>query len=112
MREFRRALVNSKARLRPTSSPPRSGAAGIDKLEKQIGQAAKAHPDFPIFDSFPGAGSGPGTPRLLAGPRPLRRCPLCSEPSRTQRFHPFSAGVRLAPSPALNTATVGQHVPY
>jgi hypothetical protein len=39
-------LVGLIATLRP----------GIDMLEEQIGQAARAHPDFPIFDSFPGAG--------------------------------------------------------
>ena len=44
---------------------------GIDKLEKQIGQAARAHPDFPIFDSFPGAGPALA-PRLLAAFGSLR----------------------------------------
>ena len=44
---------------------------GIDKLEKQIGQAAMAHPDFPIFDSFPGAGPALA-PRLLAAFGSLR----------------------------------------
>jgi transposase len=44
---------------------------GIDQLEKQIGQAAKAHPDFPIFESFPGAGPALA-PRLLAAFGSLR----------------------------------------
>jgi hypothetical protein len=29
---------------------------GIAALDRQIEQAALAHPDFAIFDSFPGAG--------------------------------------------------------
>jgi transposase len=38
---------------------------GIAELEEQIQQANRAHPDFPIFDSFPGAGPALA-PRLLA----------------------------------------------
>jgi transposase len=38
---------------------------GIAELEQQIEQAVKDHPDFAIFDSFPGAGAVLG-PRLLA----------------------------------------------
>jgi transposase len=38
---------------------------GIAALEEQIEQAAKAHPDFAIFDSFPGAGAALA-PRLVA----------------------------------------------
>ena len=40
----------------------REGIAGFDR---QIAQAAAAHPDFAIFDSFPGAGPALA-PRLLA----------------------------------------------
>jgi len=38
---------------------------GIATLEEQIEEAARAHPDFPIFDSFPGAGPALA-PRLVA----------------------------------------------
>jgi transposase len=38
---------------------------GIDSFDRQIAQAAKAHPDFAIFDSLPGAGPVLA-PRLLA----------------------------------------------
>jgi transposase len=44
---------------------------GIATLERQIRQAAAAHPDFPIFDSFPGAGPALA-PRLLAAFGSLR----------------------------------------
>lgn len=44
---------------------------GIDELEKQIEQAVRAHPDFPIFASFPGAGRALA-PRLLAAFGSLR----------------------------------------
>jgi len=38
---------------------------GIAKLEQQIAEATAGHPDFPVFDSFPGAGPALA-PRLLA----------------------------------------------
>lgn len=38
---------------------------GIARFDQQIAQAAAAHPDFAIFDSFPGAGPALA-PRLLA----------------------------------------------
>jgi transposase len=38
---------------------------GIARFDRQIAQAAAAHPDFAIFDSFPGAGPALA-PRLLA----------------------------------------------
>jgi len=38
---------------------------GIADFDRQIAQAVAAHPDFAIFDSFPGAGSALA-PRLLA----------------------------------------------
>jgi len=38
---------------------------GIDSFDRQIAQAAEAHPDFAIFDSLPGAGPVLA-PRLLA----------------------------------------------
>jgi len=38
---------------------------GIAELDRQIEQAVAAHPDFAIFDSFPGAGPALA-PRLLA----------------------------------------------
>lgn len=38
---------------------------GIEGLNRQIQEAAEAHPDFFIFDSLPGAGAGMA-PRLLA----------------------------------------------
>jgi transposase len=44
---------------------------GIATLELQIRRAAVAHPDFPIFDSFPGAGPALA-PRLLAAFGSLR----------------------------------------
>jgi transposase len=44
---------------------------GIDRLEEQIVQATRMHPDFPIFDSFPGAGQALA-PRLLAAFGSLR----------------------------------------
>lgn len=39
--------------------------AGIAKLDQQIAQATAGHPDFAVFDSFPGAGPVLA-PRLLA----------------------------------------------
>ena len=44
---------------------------GIATLEEQIEQATRAHPDFPIFDSFPGAGPALA-PRLLSAFGSLR----------------------------------------
>ena len=38
---------------------------GIDNFDRQIAQAVAKHPDFAIFDSFPGAGTAL-VPRLLA----------------------------------------------
>jgi len=38
---------------------------GIDDFDRQIAQAVATHPDFVIFDSFPGAGTALA-PRLLA----------------------------------------------
>ena len=38
---------------------------GITALERQIAKTSEAHPDFPLFDSFPGAGPVLA-PRLLA----------------------------------------------
>jgi transposase len=38
---------------------------GVAEFDRQIQQAAVAHPDFPVFDSFPGAGPVLA-PRLLA----------------------------------------------
>ena len=50
-----RSLVQLIARLRES----------IVRHEEQIGQVAQAHPDFPIMDSFPGAGADLA-PRLIA----------------------------------------------
>lgn len=44
---------------------------GIATMEGQIERTARAHPDFPIFDSFPGAGPALA-PRLLAAFGSLR----------------------------------------
>jgi len=43
----------------------RALAAGIERVDKQLGNLFAAHPDRPIFQSFPGAGKALA-PRLLA----------------------------------------------
>jgi transposase len=45
--------------------------SGIERLERQIEPAFRAHPDYAIFDSFPGAGPALG-PRLLVAFGSLR----------------------------------------
>jgi Domain of unknown function (DUF4351)/Transposase len=39
---------------------------GIAKMDKEIDRISKAHPDYPVMDSFPGAGQAL-VPRMIAG---------------------------------------------
>jgi|SRR5215469_9094163 len=61
-----RAVVQAHAaRVQVVVRMLQVAAEGIAEMERQIEQVWSVHPDFPIFDSFPGAGAALA-PRLLA----------------------------------------------
>jgi len=62
--------------------------AGIAEFDQQIAKAAAVHPDFPVFDSFPGAGPVLA-PRLLAAFGSCReRFPNASEVQKLSGIAP------------------------
>jgi transposase len=73
----------------------RALGAGIERLEQQVGDLFAAHPDHPIFQSFPGAGKVLA-PRLLA-----------AWGSDRQRF-PAAANMQCFAGPAPVTVRSGK----